>query len=196
MIYLCRPSYQNVNSLRIDTSSSQKYLDLHLDSSGGGQSERPGWDLLSYLIQKRFSCQCTEHRQENKPALGVWQCHWLSVEIYGFEKLGSHHQLLIWDRKDSGRYHHKIPVSNCFFFFEFLLDAKLSHDRKSVWDGSREERGECWWCPEWSLWLDMIKAAVINSPHGHRLSALADLIRKFVALFWSIEDSFRGVYMP
>ena len=42
----------------------------------------------------------------------------------------------------------------------------------------------------------MIKAAVINSPHGPRLSALADLIRKFVALFWSIEDSFRGVYMP
>ena len=43
------------------------------------------------------------------------------MEIYGFEKLGSHHQLLIWDRKDSGRYHHKIPLSNCFSSLSFCL---------------------------------------------------------------------------
>ena len=149
VIYLCRPSYQNVNSLRIDTSSSLKYLDLHLDSSGGGQSERAvrlRSPILSYPKTVFMSMYRAEHRQENKPALGVWQCHWLSVEIYGFEKLGSHHQLLIWDRKDSGRYHHKIPVSNCFFFFEFLLDAKLSHDRKSVWDGSRDRECRWWFC--------------------------------------------------
>ena len=47
VIYLGRPSYQNVNSLRIDTSSSLKYLDLHLDSSRGGRTERPE---IHYLI--------------------------------------------------------------------------------------------------------------------------------------------------
>ena len=81
--------------------------------------------ILSYPKTVFMSMYRAEHRQGNKAVLGVWQCHWLSAEIYGFEKLGSHHQLLIWDRKDSGRYHHKIPASHCFFPLSFCLMPKF-----------------------------------------------------------------------
>ena len=102
------------------------------------------------------------------------------MEIYGFEKLGSHHQLLIWDRKDTSRYHHKIPALTVFLF-EFLLDAKLSHDRQSAWRGAAE-------------WSDL--GHVTNQEPATPLGSLSDLIQNIVALFWSAEDSFCGVYTP
>ena len=42
VIYLCCLTYQNVNSLRIDTSSSPNYLDLHFESSISSVAEPQG----------------------------------------------------------------------------------------------------------------------------------------------------------
>ena len=78
VIYRGRPTHQNVNSLRIDTSSSQKYLDLHLDSSLRAE--------MAYLILSKNGFHVD---------VQLWRQGCLTMsEIYGFEKLGGQHRLI------------------------------------------------------------------------------------------------------